>query len=66
MPEKGTALDMIKCIAIRHCLTDQIQTFKFELRQLAAVRQDLDREYEESITTTARSSQPRFSSNSVP
>ena len=28
MPEKGTALDMIKCIAIRHCLTDQIPTFK--------------------------------------
>src|SRR5215218_5770307 len=27
MPEKGTALDMIKCIAIRHCLTDQIPTF---------------------------------------
>ena len=39
---------------------------EFELRQIAAVRHDLDREYEESITTTARSSQPRFSSRNVP
>ena len=38
---------------------------EFELRQLAAVRQDLDREYEESITRTARSSQPRLLSKSV-
>ena len=39
---------------------------EFELRQLAAVREDLDREYQESITGTARSSQPRFSSKSLP
>jgi hypothetical protein len=30
MPEKGTALDMIKCIAIRHCPTDQIPTFTLQ------------------------------------
>ena len=39
---------------------------EFELRQIAGVRQDLDCEYEETITTTARSSQPRFSSRNVP
>ena len=39
---------------------------EFELRQLTGVREDLDREYQASITGTARSSQPRFSSKSVP
>ena len=39
---------------------------EFELRQLAAVRQDLDREYEAAITPAARSSPPRFSSKTVP
>jgi putative transposase len=32
---------------------------EFELRQIAAVRKDLDQEYEPSITPLARSSQPR-------
>jgi hypothetical protein len=32
---------------------------EFELRQTAAVRKDLDQEYEPSITPLARSSQPR-------
>ena len=39
---------------------------EFELRQLAAIREDLNREYKESITPTARSSQPRFSSRILP
>jgi hypothetical protein len=40
---------------------------KFELRQIAAVRADLDAEYEaSSITRSDRSSQPRFSSKSAP
>jgi hypothetical protein len=39
---------------------------EFELRQLAAIREDLNREYEAAITPTARSSQPRFSSRNVP
>jgi hypothetical protein len=38
---------------------------EFELRQLAAIREDLNREYEAAITPTARSSQPRFSSRNV-
>lgn len=39
---------------------------EFEIRQIAAVRKDLDGEYEEKITPTGRSSQPRFSSKSAP
>jgi putative transposase len=39
---------------------------EFELRQIAAVRQDLDAEYEASITPSDRPSQPRFSSKSAP
>ena len=39
---------------------------EFELRQLAAIREDLNREYEAAITPTARSSQRRFSSRNVP
>jgi putative transposase len=39
---------------------------EFELRQLAAVRQDLDAEYQAKITPSDRSSQLRFSSKSAP
>src|SRR5215204_1740503 len=39
---------------------------EFELRQIAAVRQDLDAEYDTTITRSRRSSQPRFSSTSTP
>ena len=39
---------------------------EFELRQIAAVRNELDQEYEASITPLARSSQPRVSSKSPP
>jgi putative transposase len=39
---------------------------EFELRQLAALRKELDVEYEASITSPARSSQSRFSSKSTP
>jgi hypothetical protein len=39
---------------------------EFELRQIGAVRADLDAEYEASITRSDRSSQPRFSSKSAP
>ena len=39
---------------------------EFELRQIAAVRKELDQEYEDSITPLAKSSQPRVSSNSAP
>ena len=39
---------------------------EFELRQIAAVRKELDAEYEASITPPARSPQPRVSSKSVP
>ena len=39
---------------------------EFELRQIAAVRAELDAEYEASITRPDRSSQPRFSSKSAP
>jgi hypothetical protein len=34
-------------------------------RKLAAVRQDLDREYEAALTPAARSFQPQFSSRNV-
>jgi putative transposase len=39
---------------------------EFELRQIAAVRSELDEEYQASITPLARSSQPRVSSKSAP
>ncbi len=39
---------------------------EFELRQIAAVRKELDQEYEDSITPLTRSSQPRVSSKSAP
>ena len=39
---------------------------EFELRQLVALRKELDEEYEASIRSPARSSQPRFSSKSTP
>jgi len=39
---------------------------EFELRQIAAVRKDLNDEYQTSTTPLARSSQPRVSSKSVP
>ena len=39
---------------------------EFELRQIAAVRKELDQEYEDLITPLARSSQPRVSSKSAP
>jgi putative transposase len=39
---------------------------EFELRQLAAIRKDLDAEYETSIKPPARSTQPRFSSKNAP
>jgi len=39
---------------------------EFELRQIAAVRKDLDTEYDTTITRSGRSSQPRFSSTSTP
>jgi putative transposase len=39
---------------------------EFELRQIAAVRKELDQEYHASITPLARSSQPRVSSKSAP
>jgi putative transposase len=39
---------------------------EFELRQIAAVRKELDQEYEASITPPARSSHARVSSKSVP
>jgi hypothetical protein len=39
---------------------------EFELRQIAAVRKDLNDEYQTSITSLARSSQPRVSSKSAP
>jgi putative transposase len=39
---------------------------EFELRQIAAVRKDLDAEYEATITRSRRSSQPRFSSTATP
>jgi putative transposase len=39
---------------------------EFELRQIAAVRKDLDTEYDTTITRSGRSSQPRVSSTSTP
>jgi putative transposase len=39
---------------------------EFELRQIAAVRKDLNDEYQTSITPPARSSQPSVSSKSKP
>jgi putative transposase len=39
---------------------------EFELRQIAAVRKDLNDEYQTSITPLARSAQPRVSSKSAP
>ena len=39
---------------------------EFELRQIAAVRKDLDAEYEAAITPPARSSQPRVSNKTAP
>jgi len=39
---------------------------EFELRQIAAVRKELDDEYHDSITPLARSAQPRVSSKSKP
>ena len=39
---------------------------EFELRQIAAVRKELDQEYEASITPPARSPRARVSSKSVP
>jgi hypothetical protein len=39
---------------------------EFELRQVDAVRKDLDAEYETSITRPDRPPQPRFSSKSAP
>ena len=39
---------------------------EFELRQIAAVRKELDQEYQASITPPARSSQPRVSSKNAP
>ena len=39
---------------------------EFELRQIAAVRKDLDTEYEATITPSGSPSQPRFSSKSSP
>ncbi len=38
---------------------------EFELRQIAAVRKDLDAEYDASITPPARSSKPCVSSKCV-
>jgi hypothetical protein len=39
---------------------------EFELRQLTALRKELDEEYQASIMSPTRSSQPRFSSKSTP
>ncbi len=39
---------------------------EFELRQVAAVRKELDAEYEAKLTPSGRSSHPRFSSKSAP
>ena len=39
---------------------------EFELRQIAAVRKDLDHEYQISTTPLARSAQPQVSSKSKP
>ena len=39
---------------------------EFELRRIAAVRKDLDAEYESSITRSDRPSQSRVSSKTAP
>jgi hypothetical protein len=39
---------------------------EFELRHIAAIRDDLDAEYDAKVTRSGKSSQPRFSSKSVP
>ena len=39
---------------------------EFEQRQIAAVRKELDQEYEASIAPLAKSSQPRVASKSAP
>jgi putative transposase len=39
---------------------------EFELRQNAAVRNELDAEYEAKLISSGRSSHPRFSSKSAP
>jgi hypothetical protein len=39
---------------------------EFELRRIAAVRKELDAEYESKLTPSGRSSHPRFSSKSAP
>ena len=39
---------------------------EFELRQIAAVRKELDAEYETKLTPSGRSSHQRFSSKSAP
>ena len=43
-----------------------LRFIEFELRQIAAVRKDLDGEYQTSITPLTRSSRPRVSSKSKP
>jgi putative transposase len=43
-----------------------LRVTEFELRQLDAVRKDLDAEYEASITRSGPASQPRFSSKKMP
>jgi hypothetical protein len=43
-----------------------LRSTEFELRQIAAVRKDLDHEYQTSTTPRARSAQPRVSSKSAP
>jgi hypothetical protein len=40
--------------------------YDFELRQLTALRKELDEEYQASIMSPARSSQPLFSSKLTP
>lgn len=43
-----------------------LRVSEFELRQLDAVRKQLDQEYEAATTRSGPASHPRFSSNSVP
>jgi hypothetical protein len=43
-----------------------LRSTEFELRQIAAVRKDLNEEYQTSATPLARSTQPRVSSKSAP
>jgi hypothetical protein len=51
--------------ALEHVLQICIRFTEFELRQTAAVRKDLNDEYQTSTTPLARSSQPRGSSKSI-